>query len=152
MARNETVAGLAELNRALKQLSPKKQVNAIRNAARAAMKPTADRVKATAPQGTRSHRTYKGRLVAPGFSARNINITTRVSRDKLRITASVGTRPEAFYMRMFREIGTRYQSPRPTFLPAYEATRHEIEREFRIALRKKIIAQAKKVRKPRVRR
>lgn len=151
MARDDVI-GVEELSRALKALDPRKQVNAIRAATRAAVKPTQNIAKTLVPRGTRAHKTYKGRLVAPGFASRNINVNTRVSRDKFRISATVGTNKEAFYVRQFTEIGTRFQSPQPWLRPAYESTKGEMERIFRSALREKIIAQAKKVRKPRTRR
>lgn len=152
MPRDDVLLGYKELNAALKELTFRKQLNAIRNAARAALKPTADKVKAIAPIGTESHRTFKGRLVAPGFASRNININSYIFKDKTGAGATVGTKAEAFYLRMFQEIGTRFQPAQPTLRPAYEITRRVMEQRFRIELRKKIIQQAKKVRKPRSRR
>lgn len=151
MAQDE-ILGLRELNRALKELDPRKQVNAIRAATRAGLKPTLVVARQLAPQGTRSHRTYKGRLVAPGFLSRNINVSTRVSRDRTRAWSTIGTTKEAYYGRQFVEIGTRYSAPQPWLLPAYESTRRNMFNVFKMELRKKIIAQAKKVRKPRSRR
>lgn len=143
------VLGVPELNAALKALEPRKQVNAIRNAARAAMRPVKREAEARVPRGSEPHKTYKGRLVAPGFAARNINVSTYASRDRSKIGATVGTKKEAFYVRQFIEIGTRNIAPQPWLRPSYEANRTTMEREFRRSLRQKIIQQAKKARKPR---
>jgi hypothetical protein len=146
--------GFADLSKALRELDPRKQVNAIRNALRASLKETKKTAERLAPVGERSHKTYKGRLVAPGFAKRNININTRVSRDKYRINATIGTKNEAFYIRQWLEKGNpgRGIVAQPWLRPAYEIHRTQMTNEFKIQLREKIIAQAKKVRKPRVRR
>lgn len=145
----EQIVGLRELQKALKELSPQKQQNAIRNAVRAAIKPTKEAAENLAPKGDEAHKTYRGRWVAPGFLSRNINVNTSVSRDGTRIYATVGTTKEAFYGRQFLEVGTRYIKQVQWLRPAYEATRYKMRRIFQIELRKKIIAQAKKVKKPR---
>lgn len=146
--------GFSDLSKALKELDPRKQVNAIRNALRASLKETKKTAERLVPVGQKAHRTYKGRLVTPGFAKRNINISTRVSRDKYRINATVGTKKEAFYVRQFLEKGVPSKgiAPQPWLRPAYEVHRVQMKNEFKIQLREKIIAQAKKVRKPRVRR
>ena len=146
---DQQLSGFDELNRALKQLAPRKQRNAIRNAARAAVQPTKRRAEALVPRGTRAHRTYRGRLVAPGFASRNINVNTKASRDGSLIDATVGTRKEAFYVRQFLEVGTKYVDEQRWLRPAYEATRGTMVNLFKQQLREKIIAQAKKVKKPR---
>jgi len=143
------VLGLRELNDALKQLEPRKQINAIRNASRAAVGPVRKDAISRVPRGDKAHKTYKGRWVAPGFAARNINVNTYTSRDKSVIGATVGTKKEAFYVRAFLEEGTAHIAPRPWLRPAYEANKGSMERIFRRSLRQKIIQQAKKVRKPR---
>jgi hypothetical protein len=147
--------GFADLSKALRELDPRKQANAIRNAIRASLKETRNTAERLVPVGDRSHKTYKGRLVAPGFAKRNINIQTRISRDKTRINGTVGTKKEAFYVRQFLEKNTsktRQLVPQPWLRPAYEVHRVQMKNEFKRQLREKIIAQAKKVRKPRVRR
>lgn len=113
------------------------------------MQPVKREAESRVPRGDREHKTYKGRWVAPGFAARNININTYTSRDKSRIGATVGTKREAFYARQFLELGTAHIAPRPWLRPSYRSQRRTMERDFRRFLREKIIQQARKVKKPR---
>lgn len=139
------IEGLKELSRALKELDPRKQQRAIRNAASAAMLPVMKEARNRVPQGDRAHKTYKGRWVAPGFASRNIKRSSKTSRDKMRFTASVGVSREAFYATQFVELGTTYISAIPWLRPAYESNRKNVENLFKKKLREQIIKQAQKV-------
>jgi hypothetical protein len=144
------IFGVQELNDGLKALEPRKQINAIRNAAREAMKPTLQDARSRIPRGTEMHKTYKGRWVSPGFAARNLNINTYRYKQFLIAGATLGTQKEAFYARAFLEKGvpSRNIAPQPWLRPSYEANRRNMERIFAQALRQKIIDQAKKIKKP----
>jgi len=146
---NYQLLGLKELNDGLKSLEPRKQINAIRNASRAAMKSVKATAESRVPKGDKGHKTYKGRWVAPGFAARNININTFSDRRTLTAGATLGTKKEAFYVRQFLELGTANIAPQPWLRPSYESNKGRMERDFRRSLRDKILQQARKVKKPR---
>lgn len=70
---------------------------ALRNAATVAMTPVVKAAKAAAPVGTKAHKTYKGRLVAPGFLSRNVKKKTYLWKNGLGVSAWVGMSKEAWY-------------------------------------------------------
>lgn len=135
--------GVAELTRKLDSLKKLDDGKALRAAVRAGIKPAADRAKATAPVGTEAHRTYKGRLVAPGFTRRSVRSVTKMSRDKQKATALLGVRAEAFYSLQFIELGTSKFPKRPWLRPAFEATQAAQETALAASLRKSVEKAAK---------
>jgi HK97 gp10 family phage protein len=121
-----SVEGVAELTRQLQALGKLEDGKAIRASVRAAMKPALDRARQLIPKGTdKLHRTYKGRLVAPGFASRSVRMITTVSRDKQQAAAVLGVRREAFYAVQFVELGTSKQPARPWLRPAFKSTRDQ---------------------------
>lgn len=134
--------GLDELSKALKRLEPRKQRNAITNAVRAAMKPVEKEAKATVPVGTVPHKTYKGRLVGPGFASRNVRRVVKRSRDGLSFSAIVGVRSEAFYAVQFWEWGSYGRKRTPWLSNAMDRRRAEVSKLLRRELKEKIIKQA----------
>ena len=114
--------GFKELDRQLAALAAVPRGKVLRSAVRAGMKPAADKWKDTIVVGQRPHRTYKGRLVGPGFAKRNIRIITTVSRDKNKAAAIMGARKEAFYEPQFIERGFRGIPGRPSQKAALEST------------------------------
>lgn len=91
-----------------------------RSAVRAGAKTVVKRAKELIPEGIDAHRTYKGRLVAPGFARRAIRAITKLSRDKQAATASIGVRKEAYYAVQFVERGTVKQAAQPWLRPALD--------------------------------
>jgi HK97 gp10 family phage protein len=92
---SKELAGVNELLKQLDTLDAKLQAKAIRSAAMQATTSTLREMKAKAPVGNESHRTYKGRLVAPGFLRRNIKRASRVRDGK--VAVSIGVAKEAWY-------------------------------------------------------
>ncbi|MFW0776208.1 MAG: HK97 gp10 family phage protein [Rickettsiales bacterium] len=91
------VVDAEEVKRAFDRAARATQVKILRRALGKALRPTAKRLRAATPAGSRSHRTYKGRLVAPGFLRRNISTTTRAGRDKNRASGTIRPASEAWY-------------------------------------------------------
>ena len=84
-----------------------------------------NRAKASAPQQNApqvSHRTYKGRLVAPGFLKSSVRMRSGISKNKQSAYALIGVAPEAFYGLAFIELGTSMYPARPWMTPALEAS------------------------------
>lgn len=93
--------GYKELSRKLSALGEKVGGKVLRGSMMRATTKVVREMKSKAPVGTVSHRTYKGRLVAPGFASRSIKRVTRVKTgySSLRI----GVRREAFYAIQFMD-------------------------------------------------
>lgn len=122
--------GVAEASRKLRAAGAAFTVPILRSAVRAGIQPAKKLAQATAPTGSVAHRTYKGRLVAPGFGKRSIRVVTKVNADKTGVSAALGVRREAFYMVNFVEIGTAKMPARPWLRPAMQMTQSEQEAAF----------------------
>jgi HK97 gp10 family phage protein len=136
------VEGMAGLRDALNELKFRAAKNAITLASRHAAKIIQAEAQAAAPVGDVAHKTYKGRLVAPGFLKRGINVAVRYLSRKGAVLAKIGPRREAFYGTQFLEIGTSKMPKQPWLVPAYEAKKDEAVQVFVTTLRA-AIARAK---------
>lgn len=96
-----TVIGLNKLQKKLKALPPALAKKALRSAVSRAATPIKRRMKSAAPKGTQSHKTYKGRLVAPGFGSRQIVSRSKFYPSTGSAVATIGVRREAFYLIQF---------------------------------------------------
>lgn len=139
MVEVSSLEGLAELDAKLKALAdPRINSAVLRAGAVAGMRKVLAKAKATVPVGTRAHKTYKGRIVAPGFAARSLRVKGYTSRDKQRSVAMLGVAPEAFYAVQFIELGTAKIPPRPWLVPAFESTKDEAQAALRDAMLKRL--------------
>lgn len=135
---NAAGSGFALLAKQLRLLKKNVQGKALRAAARAAITPALERAKQAIPQGVDKHRTYKGRLVQPGFARKSIRAIVVVSRDKQKAEAILGVKAEAFYAVQFVELGTVKQGARPWLRPAFAATQQQQIATLSDVLRSKI--------------
>lgn len=132
------VTGLKELEEKLNQLKLETASKALRSAAMASTLPTVKEMQAAAPKGKDVHRTYKGRLVAPGFLSRSVKRASKVKGGTASV--SIGVKREAFYGVTFLDRGTKYISPRNWFLKTFEGNSGQIVDLFK----KKLAARIKK--------
>ncbi len=139
----EKIKGLKELQRKLAALGPAVGGKALRQATNAAMLPVLQQARSSAPEGTTTHKTYKGRVVFPGFLRRSVIRRSRLSRDKKTAWARVGVKREAFYGTQFLEIGTSRMPRRPWLTPAMDERQDQVT----LLLKKKLKAQIDKARK-----
>lgn len=141
--REGALEGAAELDRQLRELGGTMAPKLIRASLGKALIPTLALWRASMREGTRWHKTYKGRRVGPGFSRRNARITSGIAKDGTRAGATVSYAPEAFYNLMFIETrgftggrgkrkgrgatggqrSGRKVEPDPKLVPAFKATR-----------------------------
>jgi len=136
--------GVADLMAKLRALQLLDDGKALRAGARAASKVVVDAATARAPVGKVAHKTYKGRMVLPGFTKRSVRFVTQISGDKQKVSASVGVRAEAFYSLSFVEVGTSKMPARPWLRPAFESTLQQQTDAMADALRKFIERTIKK--------
>lgn len=136
--------GVGELTRQLQNLGSLDDGKALRTAVRAGMKPAYDKAKQLIPIGEVAHRTYKGRLVAPGFAQRSLKVVATLSKDRQKASAILGVSAEAFYAIQFVELGTSKMAAQPWFRPAFYGTREEQQSALADSLRKAVEKAVKK--------
>lgn len=102
--------GVRELSKQLGELGGRLGKKALRSATFKSTTPVVREMKSKAPKGTEAHRTYKGRLVAPGFLSRSVKRRTKIRGGKVQV--SIGVRREAFYGVAFLDEGITVSSRR----------------------------------------
>ena len=143
------LVGVKELSAKLDKLSMKVRGSTLRKAANKAVKPVLAKARANLigvvqhKPPLRLHKTYKGRLVAPGFAERNIAAKVNISRDRRAVFASMGVRREAFYAINFVELSTSRRVGTPWLVPAFESTQGNQLTAFATEFRKQIESVAK---------
>lgn len=137
------VVGIDELLHMLSDIQESVQPKIVAQAARSAMLPMLRQARALAPEGDETHRTYKGRLVAPGFLKRNIRLRKMKFKDKNRVGYSLAARGEAFYGKIL-EVGFKPAKSgkkiagRPWLGKAEAMTADDVDKSFRAELLKRI--------------
>jgi len=137
------VKGLAELDRRLAALGGALGQKVLRNAARAAMTPVLKAARAAAPKGTEAHRTYKGRLVAPGFASRNLRVITYRNRQTGKVGALLGVRKEAYYAIHYWVYGAYGRKRKDWLTPVFEAHASDMLQRLQTETAKRIDKAAK---------
>ena len=137
------ILGLKELEKKLAKLGRVAGGKALRSAAMTSTLPLLKEAKETIPVGTVPHKTYKGRLVAPGFGKRSLARKAKLSKDKSFVKVMVGVKPEAFYVIQFFEFGTSTIPANPWLTRAYDKTHKDVEKRFSKRLQKSILKAAK---------
>lgn len=141
--------GVRELSKALAELPVKVQKAALRKATKEASDLVVAAARSAIPIGVDAHKTYKGRLVAPGFASRNVKAVVRVSRDLTRSFARIGVSREAFYAVNFVELGTSRQAAQPWLRPALQSVEGQAIGIFAMRFKKAIEAAARRQAKAR---
>lgn len=136
--------GAKELDAKLAELAGIAETKAVRAAMRDALKPAMEAASANVPTGTdRTHRTYLGRLVTPGFASRSLRRVVSRPRNGV-VRAMLGVAKEAFYAINFFEFGTSRVPAQPWIVPAFESNKQAMLDRYLEALRRKIKAIARK--------
>lgn len=138
------VEGIAELTRQLEELGEAVKGKALRAAVRGGGNVVKKAAQARIPVGEKMHKTYKGRVVAPGFSKRSVKIVTRLDRTGEKASAAIGVKAEAFYAVIFTELGTSQVPARPWLRPAMASTQNEQMDALRKALKRAVERAIKK--------
>lgn len=99
----EQIVGAREVVDKLRKLDRRIGNRLITSALRKSTTPTQRQMKALAPVGKSTHRTYKGRLVAPGFLRRSIKRRVRTDKRSGNKVLDFGVRKEAFYAKFYAQ-------------------------------------------------
>lgn len=130
--------GAKELTEQLVKLAGTAAPRQLVGVARAAMQPALHHARAHMPVGTQPHKTYKGRLVSPGFALASLETDAKFNKRTGSAEARLGVRQEAFYAAVFSELGTAKMAARPVLRPALEQTQGEALAIIRDELRARI--------------
>jgi len=93
--------------------------------------------------GKRMHRTYKGRLVAPGFGQRSLRVVVTQKTDSGLPAALLGVRKEAYYQSQFLERGTSKMRAYPWLRSAFYNSQDAQKRAIVAYLQKRLLKIAK---------
>lgn len=99
----EQLIGAREIVEKLKKLDRRVGNKLITSALRRSTTPTVRLMRGLALVGTRAHRTYKGRLVTPGFLRRSIKRRVTTNRRSGNKALLFGVRREAWYARFYAQ-------------------------------------------------
>lgn len=136
----QVVIGVDELLRKMENITAAVQPKIVAQSLRAAMVPMMKAARANAPTGDRVHRTYKGRLVAPGFLKRNVKLKKLRRRDKSTQAYGLWAQKEGFYGGFVEQgiAGKNSTRPKPWLGKAYSAHKDSVQKQFLIGMRKRI--------------
>lgn len=132
------IEGIEDLSKKLNDLSDKMAAKAIRSSVAQATTPALQKMKLAVPVGSKAHKTYKGRLVAPGFLKRSIKRKSYIDKETGNAGAVLGVSAEAFYGVQFLDRGTRFIRAKKWFVTSFESTATSMLDRFKASLAKKI--------------
>jgi len=122
-SRSGKIIGFDELSQKLNTLSdPKEMGKALRSTVRNAMNDVKKVAAGLIPVGIDAHRTYKGRLVTPGFAKRSLKVVSTLDKRRGSASAILGVSSEAFYAIQFVELGTYKMAAKPWLRPAFNGS------------------------------
>ena len=151
------ILGFKKLSRQLSRLGAAAGGKALRNAANRSMLPALKAARLAAPVASPPYtyeghapvdpyprKTYKGRLVTPGFARRSVARRSFLSRDKKTASIIIGVRPEAFYAISFGEFGNSRQAAAPWLEPSFRSSIGKINNLLRRFLKANLDKAARK--------
>jgi HK97 gp10 family phage protein len=131
------VSGIKELSDRLEALGDLANGREVRAALLQAALPGVNAIKAAAPVGSEAHKTFKGRVVAPGFLSRNIRRKALLRTSKGRSMVIIGPANEAFYA-TFLEHGTQKMAAQPFMEAAFKSAMPAMINRFKERLARQI--------------
>jgi HK97 gp10 family phage protein len=130
--------GVAELTAQLTALGAQVAARELKGAVKDAIEPAEHLARQLIPVGTEPHKTYKGRIVAPGYALSTLHVETKVDKSKGTATASLGVGKEAFYATIFVELGTSKKGAQPWLRPAFEQSQSPMLQSLAGELRRRV--------------
>lgn len=137
---NEVVIGVDALLRKLRKIEQSIQPKIVAQSIRAAMVPMLKDARINAPTGKKEHRTYKGRLVAPGHLKRSINLKKLKRRDKSIQAYGLWAQKEGFYGGFVEQgvAGKGKTTAKPWLGKAFRKNINGVQTKFMNEMRKRI--------------
>ena len=142
-AKDGALAGAADLIAKLQALGALDNGKIARGAVRAGMTATLQVARTKIPVGHRLHKTYKGRVVAPGFGKSSLRIVTTTKTDSGLPAALLSVRKEAFYETQFLEWGTKKIRGKHWLLDSFDQSQDAMKRAAVVYLQKRLLKLAK---------
>lgn len=136
--------GVADLTKKLIDIGGAMAPKELRGTVKGALEEAEHLARARIPQGTEPHKTYRGRLVSPGFAVSTLHIETSLNKKTGAAVASLGTSREAFYATLFVELGTVNTPAQPWLRPAFEDSQDAMLRQIAVELRARVEKIAKR--------
>lgn len=138
MAVESRLEGVPELTAKLTELGVKLAARELRGTVKDALEIAEHRARATMPQGSEPHETYRGRLVSPGYALTTLHIETRLNKQTGAAEALLGVGREAFYAVQFVELGTAHTPAQPWLRPSFEGAENEMLKQIRTSLAQRV--------------
>ena len=142
------VEGLAETQKALQSLSGKLGWKAMSMALGRSGRKMRAAARKNAPVGTVAHRTYRGNLVAPGFTKKSVVLVRFPRKNNNTALVAIGVKKAAFYAVQFVEQGHKTRSgtrvaARPWLKTSYDQTVNAVPGAFTKELNAMILKATK---------
>lgn len=144
-SKDGALAGSADAIAKLQALGALDDGKIVRGTVRAGMNETLKVARTKIPVGHRLHRTYKGRLVAPGFGKSSLRIVTTTKTDDGLQAALLSVSKEAYYETQFLEWGTKKIRGLHWLLQSFNQTQGQIKGAAVYFLQKRLLKIAKDV-------
>ena len=138
------LTGVKDLTGKITEMGAKFAAKELRGTVKDALEEAEHVARARIPQGTVPHKTYKGRLVSPGFALATLHIETFVDKARGKAVALLGVAREAFYAALFVELGTSKQNAQPWLQPSFEQSKEPMLQRLAGSLRERVERIAKK--------
>lgn len=143
-SRDGALAGAGDAIRKLQALGALDNGKIMLGAVRAGMNEVLKPAQDAAPVGTRSHKTYKGNQVSPGFAKRSLHIVVSTKNKSGRPAAALlSTSKEGYYAVQFIERGTSKIKAQPWLRPAFFNSQEAQKRAVVAYLQKRLAKIAK---------
>lgn len=99
----DVIKGFDQFEKNIKKLkNPRKVRNLCKKSINFALTPVVKQVRANVPVAKEAHKTYKGRIVSPGFASRSVRKQTKNSKKQGVLGVGfVGFTKEAWYMKLY---------------------------------------------------
>lgn len=136
--------GVAALTKKLIEMKGALAARELRGVAKTAIEEAEHLARSRIPQGTEPHKTYRGRLVSPGFAVSTLHVETYIDKRTGSAVAALGTSREAFYATLFVELGTANTPAQPWLRPAFEESEDPMLRLIASDLRARVEKIAKR--------
>lgn len=136
--------GVKELTSKITELGAKFAATQLRASVKTALQEAEHVARTRIPVGDTAHRTYRGRIVSPGYALSTLHIETKLDKRAGSVTALLGVGREAFYAVQFLELGTAKTPAQPWLLPAFIESKDAMLQGLADEMRKRVERIAKR--------